>query len=106
MMRVCVRASVVVATQQNESTARAESGRALCHKIEGLKFREPEPDADADENQANDDQCHVDGQRERYPRRLLVHSSHPNATRRMLNWRSAEAGGADHISQVFVQMRE
>ena len=60
MMRVCVRASVVAATQQNESTARAESGRALC-QIEGLKFRETEPDAEADGNQANDDQCHVDG---------------------------------------------
>jgi len=28
LMRVCVKASVVAATQQNESTARAESGRA------------------------------------------------------------------------------
>jgi hypothetical protein len=30
---------------------------------------------------------------------------HPNAGGRMVNRRCAEAGGADHISQVFVQMR-
>jgi hypothetical protein len=77
LMRVCVKARCVAASHQIESTARAESLRALCYEIEGLNLRESEPDADADENQANDDQCYVDGQRERYPRRLLVHLSAP-----------------------------
>ena len=41
---------------------RAESWRALCQEAEWLKLREPQPDADADNYQANDDQWHVDCQ--------------------------------------------
>src|SRR5882757_8631093 len=77
LMNGCVRASVYRPATKSNPRPRAESLRALCYEIEGLNLRESEPDADADENQANDDQCHVDGQRERYPRRLLVHLSAP-----------------------------